>query len=463
MGDINIIQNTEMQVQVLDKKIIKPSSPTPSPLQTYKLSFFDQLAPRAHIPLVYFYQIDEKVDDFKNIKKLEQLQKSLSKNLNHFYPIAGRFSEDGLSVSCQDQGILYVEAKVNRKLDQLLNEAHENIDLVSQFVPWDIAETCHVTTPILGVQVTIFECGGLALAVHNTHALSDGFTGTTFTDEWAKISRSDRTSEQKCLSFNLASFFPARDDISGVLKPFPPMEPGPKIVTKMFLFNKEAISSLKDEVRAKFSFSGINNFHPSRVEVVTALIWKGMITASQARHGRLRPSITSLAVNLRGKTSPGAAENSFGNLYIQVPIKLTVDDHSKMGLHDFVQLIRGTIQKTLADCAKASSADELFSMAVKFHNEIREGIGDDEVDVRICTSLCRFPIYDADFGWGKPCWVSSINAPFEIFSLMDTKCGTGVEARVNLNEIDMPKFESDPDIVAYSASSLVETVVSHGA
>jgi hypothetical protein len=23
------------------------------------------------------------------------------------------------------------------------------------------------------------------------------------------------------------------------------------------------------------------------------------------------------------------------------------------------------------------------------------------------TSLCRFPVYEADFGWGKPVWVAS--------------------------------------------------------
>ncbi|KAL3500323.1 hypothetical protein ACH5RR_039416 [Cinchona calisaya] len=447
MGDSAFIHSAEMQVQKLNKKVIKPSSPTPPHLQNYKLSFFDQLAPRAHVPLVYFYHID---DDSENTTKFGQLQISLSKNLNHFYPLAGRFSEDGLSVNCQDQGILYVEAEVNRRLDQFLKEANENIDLVSKFVPWDIGETCHVTTPIIGVQITTFECGGLALAVHNTHTLSDGFTGTKFTDEWAKISRSDyHVDEQMSLNFNLASIFPARDDISQFLKPFPPIKPGPKVVTKMFMFNEAAILGLKDKVRANLAGT---KFHPSRVEVVTALIWRGMIRASQARHGRLRPSITSLAVNLRGKNGLGAADNSFGNLYIQVPIKFSADKVLKE-LHDFVQLLRGTIQKTLADCGNASSADEIFSVAVNFHNEIREGVGDDEVDVRICTSLCRFPIYDADFGWGKPVWVSSTNAPFEIFSLMDTKCGTGVEARVNLNEIDMPIFETDPDIVAFSVSS----------
>lgn len=436
---------------MIGSKFIKPSSPTPPQNHTYKLSFFDQLAPPAHVPLIYFYPINGEPQDPTNANRITQLETSLSEILTRYYPISGRFFQDGLSVICEDQGVLFVEAKVNTKLEEFLTKAYQDIDLVSLFVPWNIGQTCHVSTPILGVQVTFFECGGMALAVHNTHKLSDGFTGCTFTDEWAKISRSFvGINELKGLNFGMGSVFPARE-LSGILKPFPAVKPGPKIVTRRLLFDESGISRLKEKV-GKIDLGGGIISYPSRVEVVTAVIWRGMIRASQARHKRLKNSITSVAVNLRGKTSPGGTENFFGNFYVQLPVKFMADE-SKMELQDFVKLIKTTVQKCLADSAKAS-CDEIFSMAIRFSNEIREAVGDEEVDVRICTSLCRFPIYEADFGWGKPSWVSSANAPFEIFSLMDTKEGDGIEARVNLNEIDMPIFQNDPQVLAFTSSSM---------
>ena len=37
------------------------------------------------------------------------------------------------------------------------------------------------------------------------------------------------------------------------------------------------------------------------------------------------------------------------------------------------------------------------------------------------------------------------------YILVDTKCGTGIEAIVNLHETDMVQFEKDPDIIAFTS------------
>ncbi|KAD6795381.1 hypothetical protein E3N88_06277 [Mikania micrantha] len=61
-----------------------------------------------------------------------------------------------------------------------------------------------------------------------------------------------------------------------------------------------------------------------------------------------------------------------------------------------------------------------------------------------------FPLYDADFGWGKPCWVTAAARGFDMITLMDDKHGDGVEAWVSLNEKDMHLFEQDQDIIAFT-------------
>ena len=65
------------------------------------------------------------------------------------------------------------------------------------------------------------------------------------------------------------------------------------------------------------------------------------------------------------------------------------------------------------------------------------------------TSLCRFPMYDADFGWGKPTWVGSPALTFEnVVVFCDTKTGGGIEAYVSLKMEDMAKFEADEELLA---------------
>lgn len=98
-------------------------------------------------------------------------------------------------------------------------------------------------------------------------------------------------------SFDLSSVFPSRD-ISGIVNlPPPNVGGGVKVVTRMFVFDAAKIEGLKDEIGGLI----VGERKPSRVEVVMAAVWKALILAARARNeGRLRPSVMSSSVNLRG-------------------------------------------------------------------------------------------------------------------------------------------------------------------
>ncbi|KAM0056710.1 putative vinorine synthase [Helianthus debilis subsp. tardiflorus] len=74
---------------IISREIIKPSSPTPSHLQTYNLSWIDQGIPHIYIPLILFYPNKEDcsltADD-----KARKMKNSLSQSLTQYYPFAGR-------------------------------------------------------------------------------------------------------------------------------------------------------------------------------------------------------------------------------------------------------------------------------------------------------------------------------------------------------------------------------------
>nr|GEU63586.1 7-deoxyloganetic acid glucosyltransferase-like [Tanacetum cinerariifolium] len=68
----------------------------------------------------------------------------------------------------------------------------------------------------------------------------------------------------------------------------------------------------------------------------------------------------------------------------------------------------------------------------------------------ICTSMCRYPVYDIDFEWGKPVRASIAGKVGKnSFLLMDTASGDGIEVLVCLRKEDMAIFQSDPELLAF--------------
>ena len=60
------------------------------------------------------------------------------------------------------------------------------------------------------------------------------------------------------------------------------------------------------------------------------------------------------------------------------------------------------------------------------------------------SSWCRFPVYEADYGWGKPVWFSTTTLPYKnVVILMSTQCGEGIEALINVVEEDMAMIERE--------------------
>ncbi|CAL5358289.1 unnamed protein product [Camellia sinensis] len=89
---------------------------------------------------------------------------------------------------------------------------------------------------------------------------------------------------------------------------------------------------------------------PSRVLVLTALIWRTLIHIARAKHGYLRPSLLSLSMDLRERIGLQPPKNSFGNLFTHSTARFMIEEN-KMELHDFVFLLKEAINKTSEDYA----------------------------------------------------------------------------------------------------------------
>ena len=87
---------------------------------------------------------------------------------------------------------------------------------------------------------------------------------------------------------------------------------------------------------------------------------------------------------------------------------------------------------------------------MNFLKEQTEGFTKGEIESFRFTSLCRFPLYEADFVWRKPIWVGSAGLPFKnLVFFMDSGSNGGIEAWINLVEEDMGKFQEDKEFLSF--------------
>lgn len=198
-------------------------------------------------------------------------------------------------------------------------------------------------------------------------------------------------------------------------------------ITKKFVFHNSAIANLKDLVTK----SGVQD--PTRVSVVTTLLYKCAITASKENSGLFQPSTLTQMVNVRPKMIPPLPETFVENLYWKVNLETRKESESVNQINKGVMQIR-----------------TLKSLNANIYEKAFEDIQSKKYKEYLSSSLCGFPFYI--FGWGNPIRVSigatSIN---NMFILMDTPCGDGIEALVSLTEQDMAAFEVYKELQALSS------------
>ncbi|XP_060190851.1 acetyl-CoA-benzylalcohol acetyltransferase-like [Lycium barbarum] len=328
-------------------------------------------------------------------------------------------------------------------------------DLTVLFWPYNIKDldnTNLYTAPIFTIQITKFQCGSLAVAISALLLVMDGFTIMHSIFEWANACRLGTPIDKinNFLSFNGGDIFPTRD-LSRYFKLPIPQEGSKedKFFSKRFVIKEAAILRLKEKF-ASFIDSGALDFKPSRVELISALLWRALIRASATINGSLRPSMMGFSLNLRSKVNLPEINKSVRNLVIDVPVKF-IPGETQMELQHLVKLIRDAVMKVVASCSEASP-DEIVSHVANLYTEsfqAPEWGNNDDVDKFTCSSLCRFPMQDADFGLGKPCLMFFGLKDMNMFWLHDTVCRTGVGLQVDLDERHLQLFESDHDLKAF--------------
>ncbi|MCL7043175.1 hypothetical protein MKW94_016721 [Papaver nudicaule] len=434
-----------MEVEIISSENIKPSSPTDDHLKIFKLSSLDRYRPSEYIPLILFYTPDPTDTKFDSIS--DRLKKSLSETLTRFYPIAGRIRDNNTWVECNDEGVEYIETKIDGKVSDFTMTS----ELLHHLVP--VHKNVATEVPAV-IQVNFFDGGGVAITVCISHKIGDTSTYATFINSWAATARGAPADEVSCPSFDSQSLFPIPvPDTDSDWRGYGSSdeEEGDNLVTKRLVFDGEKVSALRERIGDTLTTLK----YPTRVEAVSALIWKSAMEAGCATSPALaedpKPEIISeinIVVNVRKKMDPPLADSSFGNIFSMATAKAPITNGG-VYLDDLVGQIRFAISRIDGDHVKRMQNDE-------YSDDEEEGYDqdyDNDNNDYWLMSWCNFPLYEIDFGFGKPDWVTTdaldVLDDNDIY-LMDTRIGKGVEVWIKLRKEIMDMFLKNQELLEFA-------------
>nr|XP_033516706.1 acylsugar acyltransferase 3-like [Nicotiana tomentosiformis] len=310
---------------------------------------------------------------------------------------------------------------------------YANVVVFPQDLPW----SSYSNGSLLVIQLSHFDCGGIAVSVCLSHKIADGYSLLKFLKDWAATTRHELDFKPST-QFDAHSFFPpmAMNDLPAVMPDI--VRETQRRVSRMYHFSSSSLGRLKEIVAMN---SQVQN--PTRVEVATALLHKCEAAVSMANLGVFQPSLLCHLMNFR----PPLPQNTIGNAcYFFGSIAATEDE---IQLPHFVAQLRKAKQY-LQD--KSKDPHQLASHLLERVKERANKSEKNKFDFYMCSSLCNLGVYKIDFGWGEPIRVTLARNPMKNnFIFLDSPNGNGINVLITLTEADMLIFESNKELLEFTS------------
>ncbi|PSR93181.1 Transferase protein [Actinidia chinensis var. chinensis] len=399
---------------------------------------------------------------------LSLLKTSLSTTLSLFPPLAGRLTTDSsghVFIACNDAGadFLHVSAPGISIVD-ILSPVHVP-DFVKEFFDLDrtVSYEGHFR-PILAVQVTEL-ADGIFIGCSVNHAVTDGTSLWNFFNTFAEVCRGARRIS-RVPDFRRESVL-----ISPAVLRFP--DGCPKVTfslnaplrERIFSFSRASILNLKHEVNdnAKLSdhemveIMGKQSNDTLKIDFATAkttveissfqslcaLLWRAVTRARKLPAAK--KTTFRMAVNVRHRVDPKLDPLYFGNAIQSIPTYATAREVRSRGLRWCAEQLNKSV--VAYDDAAVKRVIEDWESDPKCFP-----LGNFDGAILTMGSSPRFPMYDNNFGWGRPMAIRSGRAnKFDgKISAFPGREGSGsVDLEVLLAPETMAGLESDPEFMQY--------------
>lgn len=400
------------------------------------------------------------------------IKNALSSTLSLFPPLAGRLITDSdgyVNIACNDEGAEFVHARAPHvRIVDILSPVHVPEEVKELFPMGGIVSYDGHFKPILSVQVTELD-DGIFIACGVNHAVTDGTSFWNFFNTFAANSRG-------------AKGLPTPPDFrrdSVLISPAVLQVPagGPKITfsanaplkERIFRFSRESILKLKSKVnnqkliqdnetiyeiigkslndKTKIVSECTKTIEISSFQSLCALLWRGITRARKLPSNKT--TTFRMAVNCRHRLEPKLESFYFGNAIQSIPMYATASE---------------VVSRDLRWCA------EKLNKNVVAHDDsrVRQVVEDWERDPRCFPlgnfdgamitmgSSPRFPMYDNDFGWGRPVAIRSGRAnkfDGKISAFPGREMGGSVDLEVVLCPETMTGLEADTEFMQYVSES----------
>lgn len=420
--------------------MIKPAQATPA--QHMFLSAYDIGLFRSYNLSLLFYKLEP---PYAFEVAVECLKESLSKSLVLFFPWAGRLiaQPDGrLALNCNDAGVEFVEATVDLPFSSLHLDNFEHKDFFIEFgVPAKICESSDPEHPLLSIQVTRFQGDeGMVMGVSSNHTVADAKGVWHFMKSWGELARGLEVSlEPIHTREELGPHKLITPPSNGVLQGLscthggklcvPWLERKPLVLSD-FHFSSQTLKKLKHIASIERPCSTFEAF--------VAHLWKHVGLAKAVKNSD--DFGLDLIADFRGRLNPPLPEAYFGNVVLRKFTRANMGELQRETLVETVKRIQGLIASLDEHYFKTVGGLIEFGPASTFLDDY-----DFELSTLQISHSPKFPIYDINFGWGKPLRVRSpiIPGDGEVHMWMGQEQDGSIDVTLALNVPSMERLKAD--------------------
>nr|CAB3453413.1 unnamed protein product [Digitaria exilis] len=387
-----------MKVEVVETTLVPPSEATPR--HALWLSNLDLAVPKTHTPLVYYYP--KPAAGAEGFFDPARLRDALARALVPFYPLAGRLAAGPggrIEIDCTGEGALFSVARADFAGDEVFRDFEPSPEARRLLVPF--AESGDPPCVLAMVQVTFLKCGGVTVGTGMHHVSMDGAGAFQFIRTWTALARGESPPTVATAPFHDRTLLRARSqphvtsehpvyspsNLNGAPRPF---------VTRVYAVPPKLLADIRSQCAPG----------ASTYAAVTAHLWRAMCVA----RGLPVDSDTRLRVpaNIRQRLRPPLPATYFGNAIVRDLVTVKVGDVLSQPLGFVADRIKRAVSRV--DDAFVRSVIDYLELESEKGSQAARGQFMPESDLWVVSWL-GMPIYDADFGWGRP----GLVAPAQMF------------------------------------------------
>ncbi|XWS72649.1 hypothetical protein CRYUN_Cryun02cG0058400 [Craigia yunnanensis] len=355
-----------------------------------------------HVPTVYFFR----PNGSSNFFDPQVLMEALSKVLVPFYPMAGRLGRDEkgrVEIICNSEGALFIEAETDSVIDDLIGDTFHSSELW-RLVPKVDYSADISSYPLILTQVTRFKCGGVCLGIGLQHTLGDGPAGIHFINSWAEMARGLPLSTEPFIDRSLLRARVPPTPTFHHVEYDPPLsmntvstteELDPETTVSIFKITRDQLNILKAKAN-----KNENSGNYSTYNSLAAHIWRC------ANKARCLPDdqATKLYIPIDGRSRlrPPLPPSYLGNVIFMSATIASHGDLQSESFSDTAKRILNILKRM--DDEYLRSAIDYMEQVPNVKAPVRGARGFQCPNLSI-NSWMWLPIYEADFGWGRPIWL----------------------------------------------------------